>query len=140
MKCKVVKKKKKICDFNVSQRLPGFLRTVGFVVLRLIFFLCKAGMDSRFQLRLSFHCFQGLFQGSHMGYCDECTLRGVFAEHTRNQRAAGEGSPAPPHCRPVLLGTVVSECPFPSPYLVTDESSHLEFLAKLGGPERGQKL
>lgn len=131
---------KKICDFNVSQSLPRFLRTMGFVVLRLIFFLCKAGMDSRFQLRLSFHCFQGLFQGSHMGYCDECTLWGVFSEHTRNQRAAREVSPAPQHCRPILLGTVVSECPLHTPYLATDKSSHLEFLAKLGGPEGGQKL
>lgn len=103
-------------DFNVSQSLPRFLWTLGFVVLCLIFFLCKTGMDSRFQLRLLFHCFQGLFQRSHMGYCDECTLRGVFSEHTRNQRAARELSSTPQHCIPILLGTVVSECLFHTLY------------------------
>lgn len=111
---KVEKKKKVFHDFNVSQSLPRFLRTMGFVVLCLIFFLCKTGMDSRFQLRLLFHCFQGLFQRSHMGYCDEETLWGVLEPRT-NQRAARELSLTPQHCRPVLLGPVVSECPFYTP-------------------------
>lgn len=106
------KKKKNFHDFNVSQSLPRFLWTMGFVVLCLIFFLCKTGMDSRFQLRLLFHCFQGLFQRSHMGYCDECTLRGVFSEHMRNQRAARELSSTPRHCMPILRGTAVSQCLF----------------------------
>lgn len=108
-------KKKNLHDFNVSQSLPRFLWTMGFVVLCLIFFLCKTGMDSRFQLKLLFHYFQGLFQRSHMDYCDECTLQGVFPEHTSNQRAAREVLPTPKHCRLILLGTVLSECPFRAP-------------------------
>ena len=70
-------------------------------------------MDSRFQLRLLFHCFQGLFQRSHMGYCDEGTLWGVCSEHTSNQRAAQEALPTPQCCRPCLLGP---GCPFYSPF------------------------
>lgn len=115
IKSKVVKEKKIFHDFNVSQSLPRFLRTTSFVVLCLIFFLCETGMDSRFQLRLLFHCAQGLFQRSHMGYCDEGTRWGVFSEPGRNQRAARDGSPTPQHCRPILLGTAVSEYPFYSP-------------------------
>lgn len=108
-------KKKNLHDFNVSQSLPRFLWTMGFVVLCLIFFLCKTGMDSRFQLKLLFHYFQGLFQRSHMDYCDECTLQGVFPQHTSNQRAAREVLPTPKRCRLILLGTVLSECPFRAP-------------------------
>lgn len=78
------KKKNHFHDFNVSQSLPRSLWTTGFVVLCLIFFLCKTGMDSRFQPRLLFQCFQGLFLRSHMGYCDECTRQGMFSEHTSN--------------------------------------------------------
>lgn len=37
-------------------------------------------MDSRFQWRLLFHCFQGLFLRSHMGLCDECPRQGVFSD------------------------------------------------------------
>lgn len=125
-------KEKKIYDFNVSQSLPRFLRTMGFVVLCLIFFLCEAGMDSRFQRRLSSHCFQGLFQRSHMGYCDECTLWGVLSEHTRNQRGAAHAQ----RCRPVLLGTVV----FISHSLSAPDKRHRpESLVKLGGLGGGQE-
>lgn len=72
-----------------------------------------------------------------MGYCDECTLWGVFSEHTRNQRAAREVSPTPQHCRPILLGTLVS---ISHSLLTTDKSHHLKSLVKLEGPGGGQKL
>lgn len=88
---------------------------MGFVVLCLIFFLCKTRMDSRFQLRLWFRCFQGLFQRSHMGYCDEGAVWGVFSEHKRKRRAAWEALPTSQRCRPSLLGMLLSECPLYTP-------------------------
>jgi hypothetical protein len=117
MKHKVVKGKKIFHDFNVSQSLPRFLRTMGFVVLCLIFFLCKTGMDSRFQVRLLFHCFQGLFLRSHMGYCDECTQQAVFSEHRSNQRVTREGGVThTTTLQPDSPGDSVSECSFQTPY------------------------
>jgi hypothetical protein len=85
MKYQAFKGEKVFHVFNVSQSLPRSLWTTGFVVLCLIFFLCETGMDSRFQWRLLFHCFQGLFLRSHRGFCDECPRQGVFSEHTSEQ-------------------------------------------------------
>lgn len=109
---------------------------MGFVFLCLIFFLCKTGMDSRFQLRLLFHCFQGLFLRSHMGYCDECTPQGVFSEHTSNQRAKGRCCP---HCATTgFLSWGQHQrvhCKLP---IAPD--NHPESLVKPGGLGGGQKL
>lgn len=111
---------------------------MGFVFLCLIFFLCKTGMDSRFQLRLLFHCFQGLFLRSHMGYCDECTRQGVFSEHTSNQRAKGRCCP---HCATTgfLSWGTASEGSLQTP-IAPDKRHHPESLVKRGGLGGRQKL
>lgn len=126
-------------DFNVSQSLPRFLWTLSFVVLCLIFFLCKAGMDSRFQLRLLFHCFQGLFLRSHMGYCDECTLWGVCSPNTQKPESCWEVVPMPQYYIPPLPDRVASECPTHS-LLATDKSLHPKSLMKPEVTGVGQAL
>lgn len=90
---------------------------MGFVVLCLIFFLCKSWNGFQISTKTLVSLFQGLFQRSHMGYCDEGTLWGVCSEHTSNQRAAWEVLPTPQRCGPLLLGP---GCPFYHFWPLTD--------------------
>lgn len=116
-----IKEGKVFHDFNVSYSLPRFLWTTGSVVLCLIFFLCETGMDSRFQWRLLFHCFQGLFLRSRRGFCDECPRQGVFLEHTSKQLLRGSW----PHLTTAWFsqGCGVRACVSDSP-LAPDKGCH----------------
>lgn len=75
-----------------------------------------------------------------MGYCDECTLRGVFSEHMRNQRAAREPSSTPQHCMPYSPGDSSVTVSISHSLLATDKSHHPASLVTLGGPGGGQKI
>lgn len=75
-----------------------------------------------------------------MGYCDECTLRGVFSEHTRNQRAAREGVVHTTTLQTYSPGDIGVRVSISHSLLTTDKSHHPASLVKLGGPGGGQKL